>query len=84
MSLHLALLLLAQGRTAEVATMAEEMMSIFSSQGVHREALAALQIFCEAASRGAATVELTRDVMRFLHRSQEDPEVRFEGGEGGL
>ena len=81
-SLDLGLLLLGQGRNIEVATLAEEMVSIFSSQGVHREALAALQMFCEAAKRGAATVELTRGVIRFLHRSQEDPELRFEGGEG--
>jgi hypothetical protein len=57
------------------------MMWIFSSQGVHREALAALRIFCEAARREAATVELARQVIRFLHQSQHDPELKFEAGE---
>ncbi len=77
-SLDLALLLLKQGRTAEARTLAEEMTWIFTSQGVQREALAALRIFCEAAQQEAATVELTRDVIRFLHRSQHDPELKFD------
>jgi tetratricopeptide (TPR) repeat protein len=80
-SLDLALLLLKQDRTAEARTLADEMAWIFSSQGVHREALAALKVFCEAAQREAATVELTRDVIRFLHQSQHDPELKFEAGE---
>lgn len=77
-SLDLALLWLEQGRTAEVRTLADEMAWIFSSQGVHRETLAALQVFCEAARRDAATVELARQVIRFLHQSQHDPELKFE------
>jgi tetratricopeptide (TPR) repeat protein len=80
-SLDLALLLLEQGRTAEARTLADEMMWIFSSQGVHREALAALRVFCEAAQQEAATVELTRHVIRFLHQSQHDPELKFEDGQ---
>ncbi|MES1245064.1 MAG: hypothetical protein ABUT39_25895 [Acidobacteriota bacterium] len=40
--------------------------------------LAALRIFCEAARREAATVELARRVIRFLHRSQHDLELKFE------
>lgn len=77
-SLDLSLLLLEQGRPSEVRTLGEETLWIFNSQGIHREALAALQIFCEAASREAATVELTQRVIRFLRRSQHDPELRFE------
>jgi len=77
-SLDLAHLFLEQSRTAEARTLADEMAWIFSSQGVHREALAALQVFCEAARRDAATVELTRQVIRFLHRSQHDPELKFD------
>jgi len=44
---------------------------------VHREALAALRLFCEAAQQEAATVELVRRVERFLRRAQLDPELRF-------
>jgi tetratricopeptide (TPR) repeat protein len=76
-SLDLALVLLEQGRTAEVVTIADEMVWIFKAQEVHREALAALRVFCEAAKREAATVELVRRVERFLRRAQLDPELRF-------
>jgi hypothetical protein len=77
-SLDLALLLLEQGRTAEVRTVAQEMLSIFQAQRIEREALAALRVFCDAAELETATVELVRRVERFLRRSQLDPELRFE------
>lgn len=76
--LDLALLLLEQGRTAEVRTLAAEMAWIFTNQGVHREALAALRIFCDAARQDEATAELAQKMIRFLHRSQHDPELEFE------
>ncbi|HEX4966847.1 MAG TPA: hypothetical protein VF173_38920 [Thermoanaerobaculia bacterium] len=77
-SLELALLLLKERRAAEVSTLAGEMLTIFRTQKVEREALAALQLFCEAAKRKTATVELARRVVKFLHRAQHDPELRFE------
>src|SRR6185436_4481289 len=77
-SLNLGHLLLENGRSSEARTLAEQMAWIFADQGVHREALAALRIFCETAKREVATVKLTRDVIRFLHRSQYDPELKFE------
>ncbi|HTQ80508.1 MAG TPA: helix-turn-helix domain-containing protein [Thermoanaerobaculia bacterium] len=76
-SLDLSLVLLEEGRTAEVRTVAEEMLAIFKAQGVGREALAALRVFCEAARQEAATVEMARQVARFLRRAQLDPELRF-------
>jgi transcriptional regulator with XRE-family HTH domain len=78
-SLELAVLLLEQGRTAEVRTLAEEMLQIFRTQKVEREALAALRLFCDAARQETATVDLTRQLVRFLHRAQHDPELRFAG-----
>ncbi|HEV7506777.1 MAG TPA: hypothetical protein VGS07_17930 [Thermoanaerobaculia bacterium] len=77
-SMELALLLLKEGRAAEVATLAAEMLPIFRTQQVEREALAALQLFCEATRRKTATVELAQRVVAFLHRAQHDPELRFE------
>jgi transcriptional regulator with XRE-family HTH domain len=77
-SLELALILLHQGRTAEVNTIAGEMLWIFRTQRVEREALAALQFFCDAARQETATVELTRQVVKFLYRAKHDPELRFE------
>ena len=80
-SLELALLLLEQGRAAEVHNLASEMLWIFRAQGVHREALAALQLFCDAVRREEATAELARRVVLYLYRAQHDPELRFEAGE---
>jgi tetratricopeptide (TPR) repeat protein len=74
----LGLLLLEQGHTSEVKTLAEQMAWVFTQQGVRQEALAALKIFCDAAKRKAATVAMTRRVIRYLHRSQHDPELQFE------
>jgi transcriptional regulator with XRE-family HTH domain len=76
-SLELAVLLLEEGRTADVKTLAEEMVQIFRTQRIEREALAALRLFCDAARRETATVELARRLVRFLHRAQHDPELRF-------
>ena len=78
-SLDLALLLLEQGRTVEVRVLAQEMVWIFQAQGIGPEGLAALRIYCDAARREAATVELTRRISEFLCRAQHDPELRFEG-----
>jgi tetratricopeptide (TPR) repeat protein len=78
-TLELAALLLEQGHAHEVRALAGEMLWIFQAQGVHREALAALQIFCDAARREAASAELARRVALFLHRAQHDPQLRFEG-----
>jgi hypothetical protein len=79
-SVDLSLVLLKQGETGRVRAIAEEMAFIFQSQQVHSQALAALLIFCEAAKREAATVELARQVARFLYRAQGDPELKFEAG----
>ncbi len=76
-SLELAVLLLEQGRTADVKTLAEEMLQIFRTQRIEREALAALRLFCDAAQRETATVELARRIVRFLSRAQHDPELQF-------
>ncbi|HSS77946.1 MAG TPA: helix-turn-helix transcriptional regulator [Thermoanaerobaculia bacterium] len=81
-SLELALIFLEQGRTGETRKLAEEMLEIFRAQKVEREALAALRIFCDAAKRETATVELARRVVKFLYRAQHDPELRFEEGGG--
>jgi len=72
------ILLLADGRTAEVKELALVLKTIFVSKGVHREALAALQLFQEAAEREAATVELGRSVLCYLFRARYDEGLRFE------
>jgi transcriptional regulator with XRE-family HTH domain len=74
-----AVLLLDEGRTTEVKALASELAAVFESKGVHREALAALRLFHEAAEREEATAELARRVLRYLFRARHDSEVRFEG-----
>jgi transcriptional regulator with XRE-family HTH domain/tetratricopeptide (TPR) repeat protein len=82
-SLELAALLLEQGRAADVTTIADEMLQIFRTQRIEREALAALRLFCDAARRETATVDLARRLVRFLHRAQHDPELRFTDSKKG-
>ncbi len=78
-SLELANLYLEEGRKAEVRNLARQMMWIFHAQGVPREALAALRLFCEAAEREAVTLDLARRLAQYLFRAQNDPNLRFEG-----
>ncbi|HSF44162.1 MAG TPA: helix-turn-helix domain-containing protein [Thermoanaerobaculia bacterium] len=77
-SLELAVLYLEDGRTSEVRILARQMLWIFRAQGVHREALAALKLFCEAAEREQATVDLARRVAEYLERARHNPDLRFE------
>ncbi len=76
-SLDLAALYATQGRTVEVRRLAEEMLPIFTSRRIHREALAALIVFRRAAEMEEAGVELVRSVADFLNRARANPELRF-------
>jgi transcriptional regulator with XRE-family HTH domain len=78
-SLELAVLYLEDERTAEVKILARQMAPIFQAQGIHREALAALKLFREAAEREAVTLDLARRLVTYLQRAQYNPELRFEG-----
>lgn len=74
----LALLYLRQGRTADVKRLAEEMLPIFQAQDVHREALAALVLFQEAARREELTAKQIHDLVKYLQDARHDPTLRFE------
>jgi hypothetical protein len=73
-----AVLLLEERRAAEVKVLARELEKVFESKGVHREALAALRLFQEAAEREEATAELARRVLHYLFRARHDQGLRFE------
>jgi tetratricopeptide (TPR) repeat protein len=77
-TMDLAVLLLEQGPTERVRDLAREMLWIFRSQGLSKEALAALKIFYDAVRNDAVTAELARRVALFLDRAQRDPELCFE------
>ena len=76
-SLDLALLYVQEGRTGEVRRVAEEMVPVFAAQDVHREAMAALRLFQEAARREEVTAGLVREVVGFLKAARGDRELRF-------
>jgi tetratricopeptide (TPR) repeat protein len=77
-TLELAALLAGEGRAAEVKTLARNLVPIFEAQAVHREALAALTLFRQAAERESVTVELARGMLDYLSRARNDPGLRFE------
>lgn len=77
-TLELAVVFLQQGRTDMVKTLAAHLAPIFKSNGVHREALAALNLFRKAADQETVTLELARGLVAFLRKAQHDPELKFE------
>lgn len=76
-SLEMANLYLEEGRMAEVYALGQQLMWVFKSQGVNKEALAALGLFCQAVEQDAVTIELTRKLVRYLQRVRHDPNLRF-------
>lgn len=79
LTLDLAALYLREGRIDEVKNLAREMLPIFVSQDVHRQALAALAIFQQAAEMDRATPRLVREIANYLTRARRNPGLRFRG-----
>lgn len=76
-SLDLALLYVRTGRTAEAKRLATELLPIFESRDVHREALAAVLILQQALRQENATVALVEEVADYLSRARGNPTIRF-------
>lgn len=74
----LTLLYLREGRTADVKRLAEEILPIFQSQDVHREALAALRLFQEAARQEQLTVQVVQEYVKYLRDARTDPSIPFQ------
>lgn len=70
--LNLARLYLKQGRAQEVLPLALQIKEIFRAKRVDREAMAALIVFVEAASRNEATVDLARQTAAVIEKLQTD------------
>lgn len=77
-SLELAIVYLEGGRLEEVKNLAHQMASVFQSQGIHREALAALMIFRDAAEHKTLTSELAHSLIQYFRRVQGNPDLKFE------
>lgn len=78
-TLDLAALYLREGRADEVKNLAREMLPIFVSKDVHRQALTALAFFQQAAEMDRATPRLVREVANYLVRARRNPGLRFRG-----
>lgn len=83
-SLDLAQLYLRTGRTAEAKKLGGELLPIFESRDVHREALATLLIFQQALLQETATVAAVKEIAEFFERARGNPAARYRrGGRAG-
>jgi hypothetical protein len=73
-----AIAFLDEGRTAEVKELAADLQVVFDANGAHREALASLRLFAEAAKSEAATAEYGRKLLRHLFRARHDEGLKLE------
>jgi tetratricopeptide (TPR) repeat protein len=69
-SLDLAVLYAQAGRVVELKSLAVEIMPVFESREVNREAMAALLMFQHAAQEDRLTVDLARQLAAFLKRER--------------
>ena len=69
-SLDLAVLYAQAGRLTELKSLAVEIMPVFESREVNREAMAALLMFQHAAQEERLTVDLARQLAAFLKRER--------------
>jgi len=87
-SLDLAGLYAEQGRIDELKRLAAEIVPVFSSRQIHREALAALVYWKRAVEaetareRIADIANVVAEVAGFLKRVRYDPDLRFTDGPG--
>ncbi|MDP9119779.1 MAG: tetratricopeptide repeat protein [Acidobacteriota bacterium] len=79
-ALDLAALYAREGRIGETKTLAREILPIFRSCEVHREALAALIVFQRAADMEQLTLGLVEEIAEFLESARTDPTLSFRNG----
>jgi tetratricopeptide (TPR) repeat protein len=77
-SLDLAVLYTAQGRAAEVRQLAAEILPIFRSRELHREAIAALLALQQASRMETRSARLLAEIRDHLDRARRDSTLRFE------
>ena len=77
-SLDLAGLYATQGRAAEVRSLAEEILPIFQSRDLQREAIAALLAFQQAARVEKGNSRILAEIRSHLDRARQDPKLRMQ------
>ncbi len=78
-ALELATFYLRAGRTEQVKDLARQMLPVFQAHEIHREALAAITLFRQAAEQERATLALAERVAAFLLAARTNPGLAFEG-----
>ncbi len=76
-SLELATLYAEQARMGDLQRLAREIVPIFSSLQIHREALAALAYLKQAIEAERVSLDLVTSVADYLRRARHDPALRF-------
>jgi tetratricopeptide (TPR) repeat protein len=80
-SLEMAALYAEQGRTGELKRLAKEMIPVFSSLHIHREALAALSYLLQAIQSESVSATLVAAVASYLRQAEHDPSLPFRAPE---
>jgi tetratricopeptide (TPR) repeat protein len=76
-SLDLAEVYATQGRTSDVRRLTDEMLEVFRSRNIHREAMGALSVLQKAASTERAELVLIREVGSFFRKARNQPDLQF-------
>ncbi len=77
-SLDLAALHLGEGQTDAARQVAAEILPIFRSRQIQREAIAAVMVFQQAVERDRITFELIHRLSKSLEESRDNPRLRRE------
>lgn len=77
-SVKLSALYLKEDRTPEVKALARWMEQVFRRLKIHREALAAITLFCQAVQKETATAGLAERLFSYLQRARRMPELQFQ------
>ncbi len=77
-ALDLAVLLAEQGRGQELKRLAAELIAVFRSLGVAREAFAALTMFERFAQADTVTVSLLVRLSQYFAQARTQPDLRFD------
>jgi hypothetical protein len=68
-----------KGEPRLVREIAKAMAWIFQGQRVHKEALTALALFCQAVEAEEADADWTRRLVKYLYRAQYNSKLHFDG-----
>jgi hypothetical protein len=77
-TLDLATFYVEHGKLSEIRRLADEKLPIFLSQDIHRQAVAALVAFQQAAVADQLTPELVREIGSYLLRARKNPYLNFQ------